>query len=133
MQYQKKSCTFALVMKRTQVNLGFKTFFLLLFVAYTGTSIFFTHAHIVNHTVYIHTHPYKKSEKKEHSHTTKEMLALQQIAQMPISERAVAIFNFTILQPTILFCSPLKDLDVFYIEKSRDVLLRAPPIASLLF
>lgn len=105
----------------------FKIFFLLLFVAYTATNAFFTHIHVVNHTVYIHNHPYKKSEKKTHTHSAKEMLLLQEIAHMPFAERVVEQFNFSIEQPLICFILQAENIGVSYAEKFNAVLLRAPP------
>lgn len=53
-----------------------KWFFVILFVAYTGGITLFTHTHVINAIAYTHSHPYKKSEKKQHSHTEKQLVIL---------------------------------------------------------
>ena len=49
----------------------------LLFITFINGKIFFTHSHIFDDSIVVHSHPFQKSESKTHNHTTKELIAIE--------------------------------------------------------
>lgn len=73
---QTKSTIFAHGMKKCHRHILKKWFLLILFVSYTSGISLFTHTHVINHSVYVHSHPFKAGEGKQHSHTQNQLFLL---------------------------------------------------------
>ena len=107
-----------------------KWFLPLLFITFINGKIFFTHSHLDNDSIVIHTHPFKKGENTTHSHTTKELIAIELHTQG---------FSTNAIVPHIDINSPLQYLvdhdysneDKFcFTQEINTNLLRAPPSHS---
>ena len=91
--------------------------------------MFFTHSHIEEDSIVVHSHPFKKSENTKHNHTTKEIIAI---------EIHTHGFSTDAIVPHIEINSPLqylvqknyccKDRIVFAQEITSNP-LRAPPFS----
>ncbi|HBG42643.1 hypothetical protein [Limibacterium fermenti] len=78
-------------------------FFLVLFTAYVGGISLFTHTHIINNTTYVHSHPYKKGEKTQHTHTPNQLFLLQSFYQTSLTTDIIPHINLADLSlPTII-------------------------------
>lgn len=73
-------------------------FLLILFIGFISGITLFTHAHIINQELYYHSHPYDKSESKQHSHTEGQLQLLD-------------LYYNTTLEPDVL---PNVSLTVFF-------------------
>ena len=51
-------------------------FFIILFTSYVSGISLFTHTHVINNTTYVHSHPFKKGEKSQHTHTENQLFIL---------------------------------------------------------
>lgn len=113
-------------MRNTNRNIS-AWFILILFISFISGITLFTHTHIINQELYYHSHPYNKSESKQHSHTEEQLHLLD-------------LYYNTTLEPDVL---PDNSISVFlkleaflYIQSSvsfentnqpNHFRLRAPP------
>lgn len=81
-------------MKRTKINF-FKWFFIVLFTSYISGISFFTHTHIINNTTYVHSHPFKRGEKKQHTHTEKQLFLLDHYYKTTITSDIIPEMGLT--------------------------------------
>ena len=116
---------------RKKVFIQIQRWFLpLLFITFINGKIFFTHTHLIGDSIVVHSHPFKKSESKTHSHTTKEFIAIEHlyngfstdsiIPHLEINSPLLAI----VLQELILTDK------IFLSQENHSFLLRAPPFIS---
>lgn len=116
-------------MKRRKLN-SIKWLFLLLFTSYISGISFFTHTHTLNKSVYIHSHPFEKSEKKQHDHTEKQLIILDHFYKTSITEDIIPEIecdiysrNFRKLRVRLSNIQHLTDIP-------NNTRLRAPPVAA---
>lgn len=107
-----------------------KWFLPLLFITFINGKIFFTHSHLENDLIVVHSHPFNKSEKTTHNHTSKELISI---------ELQTHGFSTDAIVPHIEINSPLQylvhhdysyDDKVSYTQETNTNLLRAPPLYS---
>jgi len=116
-------------MKRRNRHFAKKWLLFALFVGYMGSITFFTHTHIINHISYVHSHPYKKSEKKQHKHTENQLFLLEHLYHTQITPDVIPGFDLSgkskVLHdiPTILYEG------LHPIKIQINTCLRAPPAA----
>ena len=99
----------------------------LLFIFFINGQLFFTHFHLEENTIVVHSHPFKKGEKRTHHHTTKELLAIE-FHTHGISTDAI-IPHIEINSPFFITIEHdyLQKNDSFVSQEISSVLLRAPP------
>jgi len=104
-------------------------FCLTLFVLYAGGMSLFTHSHIINKTIYVHSHPFKLGDQPNHDHTEKELQLLDQIFKTNLTPDII---------PTVEVAGILLSLPVYYpylyqpdhlLTLATPLQLRAPPSA----
>ncbi len=117
-------------MRRKILHQSIKWLLPLLFIFFINGKTFFTHNHYINDTIVVHSHPFKKSEKTTHSHTTKELIAIEHHTH-GFSPDAI-IPHLEINSPffTIVEHEFIKRDKIFFSEENQCVLLRAPPYIS---
>ena len=117
-------------MKKKVLIQSLKWFLPLLFIFFINGKAFFTHSHLQNDSIVVHSHPFKKGENKTHSHTTKELIAI---------EFHTHGFSTDAIIPHIEIHSPIQFLvqqDYFdeakicLVQQINTNLLRAPPFHS---
>lgn len=116
---------------KKEIFIHFIRWFLpLLFIFFINGKSFFTHTHIVDDIVVIHSHPFKKSEKTTHNHTTKEFVAIEFHTHGHFTD--VTIHQVEIKSPlsNIAKAEYIRKENLFSSEENRNVLLRAPPYIS---
>ena len=104
-----------------------KWFLPLLFILFINSQLFFTHSHLENGAIVVHSHPFKKGEKKSHSHTSKEYIAIE-FHTHGFSTDAI-IPHIEINSPFFITIAHdyLQKEGLFISEEISSVLLRAPP------
>lgn len=118
-------------MKRKIVFIHTIRWFLpLLFIFFINGKALFTHAHVIDDTVVVHTHPFKKGEKSTHNHTSKELIAIEFHTDGSSTENVIA--KVEINSPLSIITNHLQIIkDNFHSSnENNNVLLRAPPYAS---
>lgn len=104
-----------------------KWFLPLLFITFINGQIFFTHSHLTDNSIVVHSHPFNKSEKTTHNHTTKELIAIE-LHTHGHSTAAIV--------PHIEINSPVQYLThhdysyedkIVFTQETNTNLLRAPP------
>lgn len=115
--------------KRNNRHIATKWILLVLFASYVSAISFFTHTHIVNRIAYVHSHPYKKSEKTQHSHTENQLFLLDHFFHTQITSDIIPDFDLSDLSAPVIF-----NYRVFYrglhsVKNQVNTLLRAPPAA----
>lgn len=95
---------------------------LLLYVGYFSCVSLFTHTHIYNGTVYIHSHPYKnwakdkednkRSPFETHEHTASVFFTLNQLSNLASLEAFSGNFTTTDFPILSTFVSPLQLEDI---------------------
>lgn len=104
---------------------------LLLYVGYFSAVSIFIHPHIYNNIVYLHSHPYKKSEKQlpfdtDHHHSASFFYTLNQVSSILSSEG-----KSLHLKPIIISFSLFEYKDYAFpqiqLSNFRALSLRAPP------
>ncbi len=79
-------------------------FLLILFSSFVGSITLFTHTHEINKVLYVHSHPYDKSESTQHSHTESQLVLLD-------------LFYHSSFQPDIIL-----DIDIHIYPKIEHLL-----------
>lgn len=100
-----------------------------LFIAYLGCLIAFTHVHIVNGVTIVHSHPYHRSEGKpvNHEHTFAAFQLLHQLSVVQITGAAFSAILLNALHVDVhilLFAPVYPDHLIPVLGKLS---LRAPP------
>lgn len=104
-----------------------KWFFIILFTSYVSGITLFTHTHVINNTTYVHSHPFKKGEKTQHTHTEKQLFILEHYYKTSITSDILPKINLTDLSlPTMI---PYRDdyRETHLIERPNDIPARGPP------
>ncbi|WP_436416025.1 hypothetical protein [Petrimonas sp.] len=107
-----------------------KWFLPILFAAYVSGISLFTHSHVIRSITYVHSHPYKKSEKNQHSHTEKQLILLEYIYQTSITNDVVPEIDVTDTSngENLLYLPLLSK--AYHLSAYRHKKLRAPPAAA---
>ena len=115
-------------MKRDYRNITTKWLLSALFIAYIGSITLFTHTHVINHVRYVHWHPFKKNEKRQHTHSENQLFLLAQFCQTQLTPDVVCDFDLSV-RPT-LFVDISIDLYVadYASKRFTNSYLRAPPV-----
>lgn len=117
-------------MKKKILIQSLKWFLPLLFITFINGKFFFTHSHLIDDSIVVHSHPFNKSENTAHNHTTKELIAI---------DLHIHGYSTTAIVPYIDINSPLQYLDhhnysyedtINSTQKVNSNLLRAPPFCS---
>lgn len=119
----------AVTMKRKSVQY-LKWFFPVLFIAYLGMVISFTHVHIENGVTIVHSHPFKKqADGSSHKHSTAEFQLLHQLSILVAEDAALCTqLAVWLIGSTLLLCQTAR---VFVPRPAKgNSLLRAPPVAA---
>ena len=107
-----------------------KWFLPFLFITFINGKMFFTHSHLIDDSIIVHSHPFNKSENTSHEHTTKELIAI---------EFHTHGYSTDTIVPTIEINSPARLLAhnyysyenrILYLQETNTTLLRAPPLYS---
>lgn len=100
-----------------------------LFIAYLGCLIAFTHVHIVNGVTIVHSHPYHKNDdgtpKEEHSFA--EFQLLYQLSTIQINSAAFTQILIVALITGFCFITNRPVYPDYLRSVCRKVSLRAPP------
>lgn len=64
-------------MEKRNIIQSIKWLLPLLFITFISGKVFYTHSHLIDDTLVVHSHPFKKGEKTTHNHTHKEYLAIE--------------------------------------------------------
>jgi len=108
-----------------------KILFPVLFIAYLGGIISFTHVHVVNGITIVHSHPFSTNGDVpvDHQHTGTELQLLHQISTILQADNAVSFTNITTFLPAVrvLLSKPIKQYHLLPQKDSNQ--LRAPPLA----
>ena len=99
-------------------------FFPLLFIAYAGGSILFTHTHVVDGVVIVHSHPGKTG----HSHSQQGLETIFGLSHFAVPDGVLPSY---LLSPLFVFLTALllPDLPVHALSgRSRANGRRAPPV-----
>lgn len=102
----------------------------LLFIFFINGKTLYTHAHVIDEILVVHSHPFKKGETTPHSHTSKELIAIDFHTH---SYSTDAIFpHIEINSPLFIFNqhSYIQKDKALLSAENRNVLLRAPPHIS---
>jgi hypothetical protein len=78
-------------------------FLLILFVGYFGSITFFSHTHIVNGEVIVHSHPYKSQPKNvpfHHNHSKNEFILIHFISNL-IAIAPILFLGNTIIRKSL--------------------------------
>lgn len=119
-------------MKKSVFNQLLKWFLPLLFITFINGKIFFTHSHLIDDSIVVHSHPFHKSENTNHNHTTKELIAI---------EFHTHGFSTDTIVPHIEIKSPIQLLahhvysyedKILFLKETNTTLLRAPPLHSFI-
>lgn len=109
-------------MKKHLTNI-LKLFLPLLFIAYLGGITLFTHSHVVNGVIIVHSHPFKG----EHEHTTVEFETIFFLSSFAASDSLFNAFSASIF--LVLLCLlAVPAIERIKLEKTCcGNYLRAPP------
>ena len=98
-----------------------KWFLPLLFIAYLGGITLFTHSHVVNGVIIVHSHPFKG----EHSHTEAQVETIFFLSSFVASSLPAILFAASAF--LILLRVPAVE-HVKYVRVRCGISLRAPPV-----
>jgi hypothetical protein len=104
-------------------------FFLILFLAFFGSTNFFNHTHIVDGDTIVHSHPYKKDKNGNptHQHSTKGYLLIHIIKNFTTTAVASALF-ITIPVKLIDKIPSNKNSSIVHKLSIRPNSFRGPPV-----
>lgn len=104
-----------------------KWFYPVLFTLYVSGITLFTHTHIVNSLLVVHSHPFKFTDSSTHEHSEKEIQLLDQIFNTSITNDIVPSINLSgILSSNTIYYPDLNLQDQIY-RFTSPLHLRAPP------
>ncbi|MFA5657621.1 MAG: hypothetical protein WDA37_12845 [Dysgonamonadaceae bacterium] len=99
----------------------------LLFIFFINGKIFFTHNHLENNSIVVHSHPFKKGEKTTHNHTPKELIAIEFHTHGYSTDTIVSHIEINSPFFTLVQHDYIRQDKIFLSEKINSKLLRAPP------
>lgn len=120
---------FAAYMKKESLHIVTKWLLFALFIGYMGSITLFTHTHVVNHIRYVHSHPFKKSENKQHHHTENQLFLLGHLYKTQLTPNVVCDFDFSDGSTFLLDISTVLYEGDHSVRKRLHTYLRAPPAA----
>ena len=89
--------------------------------------MFFTHSHLLDDSIVVHSHPFKKSDNTTHNHTSKELIAIEFHTHGFSTDAIVPHFEINSpLQYLVLHDYSFED-KILFEEEVNTNLLRAPP------
>ena len=102
----------------------------LLFIFFINGKTLYTHAHVIDDILVVHSHPFKKGESTPHNHTSKELIAIDFHTNSHSTDAIIP--HIEINSPIFTFsCHDYIQKDkVFLSAENNNVLLRAPPHIS---
>jgi len=107
-----------------------KWFCLSLFILYISGITLFTHTHVVNRTLHVHSHPFKFGEKQQHDHTEKEYRVLDHFYRTTLTPEIIPEIGVTGDIPSVIFTYPALYEQLHLIPSTSSHQLRAPPAAA---
>lgn len=105
-------------------------FCLVLFILYAGGMSLFTHTHIINKTIYVHSHPFKQGTMPTHDHAEKELQLLDQIFKTSLTPDIIPAIDVVGIAPSVSEHYPVYYQPDHLIRTAAPRQLRAPPIAA---
>lgn len=104
-------------------------FLLVLFISFIGGITLFTHTHVINQELYYHSHPYDKSENKQHTHTDGQLQLLDLYYNTTLEPDILPNIGLNAFQKleAILYSRP--NISFESTNKPNHFRLRAPPLA----
>lgn len=102
---------------------------LVLFSSYVAGISLFTHTHVINRITYIHSHPFKKGEKTQHSHTEKQLFLLDSFFHTQITSDVIPSFDLSAPSTTSFLNYAILYDGLHPIKNQLKFLRRAPPAA----
>ena len=122
-----KTNTFVSAMKVKSSIQTIKWLLPLLFIFFINGKIFFTHSHLENDSIVVHSHPFKKGEKTTHNHTAKELIAIEFHTHGYSTDKIVP--HVELQSPFFIFIQQdrIQEDKLFLTERINSNLLRAPP------
>ena len=109
---------------------GAKWFCISLFILYISGVTLFTHSHIVNHTKYIHSHPFKFGENQQHDHSEKEYRLLEHFYRTTLTPDIIPETEIACDIPSVTVCLPSLYQQRHLIAPASVRQMRAPPVAA---
>ncbi len=102
----------------------------LLFIFFINGKTLYTHAHVIDDILVVHSHPFKKGETTPHNHTSKELIAIDFHTHSYSTDAIIP--HIEINSPLFIFIQhSYKQKDkTFLSAENSNVLLRAPPQIS---
>lgn len=101
-----------------------KAFLPLLFVAYLGGITLFTHSHVVNGVIIVHSHPFKS----EHEHTETQIETIFFLSSFVASSVSTLLFAVSVFF-ILLYVLAVPSVErIKYVKARCGIRLRAPPI-----
>ena len=117
-------------MKRKVLHKSIKWLLPLLFIFFINGKTFFTHTHLIDDTIVVHSHPFKKSEKTTHHHTSKELIAIEYHSHGYSTDSVVTHIEIKTPFFTIAVNDYIQRDKTCLSEENNNILLRAPPHIS---
>ncbi|HBC38347.1 MAG TPA: hypothetical protein DC016_05615, partial [Porphyromonadaceae bacterium] len=117
------------VMGKGNRHIAKKWVLLTLFASYVITISLFTHTHVVNRVTYVHSHPFKKGEKAQHTHTENQLFLLAHFYHTPITSDIIPDFDLSGLSKSSFINYTILYEGLHPVKNQTPTLLRAPPAA----
>lgn len=99
----------------------------LLFIFFINGQSFFTHFHLEDNTIVVHSHPFNKGEKRTHHHTSKELIAIEFHSHGFSTDSIISHIELNSPFFIIITHDYLQKNDLVFSREINSVLLRAPP------
>lgn len=107
-----------------------KWFLVILFATYVSGISLFTHTHVINNTTYVHSHPFNKGEKSQHTHSDNQLFILEHFYNTSITSDIIPAINLTDLTlPQIVHYRDYYRVS-HLIELPVNIPVRGPPVNS---
>jgi len=116
-------------MKRSKHN-HLKWFSFVLFALYVSSTVIFTHAHVINKTIYLHSHPFKFGERAQHQHSENEYQLLDLIFSTTFTPDIIPEINLTETDHPVPIFYPEFYEALHLLQPATILQLRAPPAAA---
>lgn len=116
-------------MRKNKRHIAKKWLLLALFASYISAISFFTHTHVVNRIAYVHSHPFKKGEKTQHTHTENQFFLLEHFFHTPLTSDVVPEFDLSDKSDALRNIHRIFYEGLHSVKNHVNTLLRAPPAA----
>lgn len=101
----------------------------MLFTSYTSAISLFTHTHVINGVTYVHSHPFKKGETTQHTHTFGQLGFLETLFNTKITSDIIPYFDFADKFIYFRKVNIIYHDDIYMPITKFNKYLRAPPAA----